>query len=250
MRKRAVFLVICSLCLIVLPQGNAAIAETIAVTTGMDDPPFTDHTRNDGGTATQLVLKVFRTMGYQIKLDWLPWRRGYSLTRSGAYQASFPYLRTEERERDFLFSDPIYSDASYLWTRAGDTLSLDDLTGFKGKIVCIPQGFHSPLLVVLSAMIERQEVRVERADTPEKCVQMLAAGRVDALSGQELEIEFPLRANGLTGKIAHGPTPLMKLDFHVIFPKSDSNSADLVRRFNEALARMRDDGSYARLMSN
>lgn len=222
--------------------GAAAGAETVSLTTGQDDPPFTDRTRADGGIATRLVLAVFHTMGYETQLDWLPWRRGYSLTKSGVYQASFPYLKTPEREHDFIYSDVIFSDASYLWNRAGDTLSAEDPGGFKNKTICVPQGFHSPLLVTLSALIDSGEVKIERPDTPEKCVQMLAAGRVDALSGQEAEIAVPIKANNLAGIIVHGPTPLMKLDFYVIFNK---DNAALARRFNQTLQQMKDDGSYA-----
>ncbi len=225
---------------------SAARAETVALTTGQDDPPFTDSTRPDGGIATRLVLAVFHEMGYETKLDWLPWRRGYSLTKTGVYQASFPYLKTPERERDFIFSDVVFSDPSYLWTRAGDSLSAEDPDGFKGKTICAPQGYHTPLLDLLRPMIARGEVLVERPDTPEKCVQMLAANHVDALSGQRPEIAIPLQANHLEGIIVQGATPLMKLDFHVIFNKQD---AALARRFNQTLQRMKDDGSYANRMA-
>lgn len=239
----AAVLIFC-LWLSALPAASAR--ETVALTTGQDDPHFTDRTRPDGGLATRLVLSVFHAMGYETKLDWLPWRRGYSLTKAGVYQASFPYLRTAERERDFLYSDIVFSDATYLWTRAGDRLSAGDLDGFKGKTICVPQGFHSPLLVTLSALITRGEVRMERPDTPEKCVQMLAAGRVDALSGQEAEIAVPIKANKLGDAIVHGDTPLMQLDFHVIFNK---DNAELARRFDATLKRMKQDGSYASKMA-
>jgi polar amino acid transport system substrate-binding protein len=242
MRTGFAFVLVCGLCLL----GTVARAETVSLTTGQDDPPFTDRSRPDGGIATRLVLAIFHGMGYETQLDWLPWRRGYSLTKTGVYQASFPYLKTPEREHDFIYSDVIFSDASYLWTRAGDSLSTEDLGSFKNKTICVPQGFHSPLLVTLSALIDRGEVKIERADTPEKCVQMLAAGRVDALSGQEAEITLPIKANNLEGSIVHGTVPLMKLDFYVIFNKEN---AALARRFNQTLRQMKEDGSYAARMA-
>lgn len=234
-------------CLYIFAACLPAHGETIALTTGQDDPPFTDRTRPDGGIATRLVLEVFRAMGVQTRLDWLPWRRGYGLTKSGIYQASFPYLRTAERERDFLYSDTIFSDFSYVWTRADEAIGPDDPTRFKGRIICVPLGYHSPLLDLLGAMINREEVKLERPDTPERCVQMLIAGRVDALSGQQAEIEAPVQALGLTGRIAHDPAPLAQLDFHVIFSRIDAG--DLPDRFNAALRRMKDDGRYAALMA-
>lgn len=243
MRPRRSLLVCCVYALACF----SARAETIALTTGQDDPPFTDRTRPDGGIATRLVLEVFHAMGAQTRLDWLPWRRGYSLTKSAVYQASFPYLKTAERERDFLYSEPIFSDFSYVWTRADDAIGADDPTRFRGRTICVPQGYHSPLLDLLGALIERDEVKLERPDTPEKCVQMLIAGRVDALSGQETEIAVPIQLLGLAGRLAHDPVPLAKLDFHVIF--SRTGTGDLPDRFNAALRRMKDDGRYAALMA-
>jgi len=226
-----------------------ARAETVALTTGQDNPPFTDSAKPDGGLATRLVIETFRAMGAQPTLEWLPWRRGYSLTKGGVYQASFPYLRTAERERDFLYSDPIFTDFSYLWMRADDTLSSDDPARFKTRTICVPQSYHSPLFDLLGAMIARDEVKLVRPDTPEKCVQMLAAGRVDALSGQEAEIAVPLQALGLTGRIIHAQAPLARLDFHVIFPRSGAHTPELLERFNATLRRMKDDGRYDALMA-
>lgn len=234
MVKVSAIALVCCLCL----SGAAVRAETVALTTGQDDPPFTDRTRPDGGTATKLVLSAFHQMGYQTKLDWLPWRRGYSLTKSGVYQASFPYLKTPDREHEFVFSDVLFSDVSYLWTRTGEMLNIDRPAEFAKKTICVPHGYHSPLLVTLSAEIDRGDVRIERPDTPEKCVQMLAAGRVDALSGQEAEIAAPIEANHLEGAITHSPAPLMKLDFYVIFNKENPG---LARRFNEALQLIKAD---------
>jgi len=235
--------------LLLMAACAPARAETVALTTGQDDPPFTDSARPDGGIATRLVLETFRAMGAQPTLDWLPWRRGYSLTRSGVYQASFPYLRTAQRERDFLYSEPIFSDFSYLWMRTNDTLSPDGPARFKGRTICVPQSYHSPLLDLLGAMIARDEVKLVRPDTPEKCVQMLAAGRVDALSGQEAEIAIPLQALGLSAKIIHSPAPLARIDFHVIFPRDGIHTPDLLERFNATLRQMKDDGRYDALMA-
>ena len=235
-------------CLYVVTACVTARAETVALTTGQDSPPFTDSTRPDGGIATHLVLEIFRSMGVQTRLDWLPWRRGYSLTKSGVYQASFPYLRTADRERDFFFSDPIFSDFSYLWTRSDDVIGTSDPGRFKNRTICVPQGFHSPLLDLLKTLIARGEVKLERPDTPEKCLQMLAAGRVDALSSQEAAIATPIRALGLAGRIVRDPAPLAKLDFYVVFPRSDAGAGDLQTRFDAGLRRMKEDGRYAALM--
>ena len=226
-----------------LPAG----AEAVRLTSGLDDPPFTDSARPDGGIVTRLVIETFRAAGTQPKLDRLPWRRGYSLAKSGEYQAGFPFLKTPERERDFFFSDPVFTDFSYLWTRAGDPLSPEDPARFKGRTICVPQGYHSPLQDLLAAGIARGEVAVNHPETPEKCVQMLVAGRVDAMSSQEKQIALSIQALGMAGLIAKCPTPLARLDFHVVFPRAAAGSAGLLARFNAALRQMRESGRYTAL---
>lgn len=232
-------------------------AEEVELTTGPDYPPFADPKLADGGVATRIVVTVFRQMGLAPVVDWLPWRRGYKLTKQGVYLASFPYLRTAERERDFLYSERIYSDDSYLWTRvndriigkAGERLVADEAASFKGRTICVPEGYSTPLASFLQQMTDRHEINVESPRSLDQCVTMLASGRVDAFSGQISEIEPSIQAQGLQSKILRSKM-IAKLDYFVVFTRNDDRSAELLRQFNQTLAGMKRDGSYDSLAEN
>jgi len=215
--------------------GVAGRAETVTVTTDANQPPFTDISKSDGGIATRKVIAAFRAAGMAPELDWLPWRRGLSETEKGTFAATFPYLKTAERERSFFYSDPIYYDESYLWMRSGAAISLEDASSLSGKTLCVPRGYWSPLKALLSAQIDRREIKVEQPESQETCVRMLAVGHADFMSGEEFEIGPLLLPED---RIVHSPRPIQLLAFHVLFSRKSQNAAELVKRFDLALARI------------
>ena len=76
---------------------------------------------------TQVVRAALAEQGAAITLDWLPWNRGYLKAKRVEYDATFPYIRSAEREAEFFYSAPIYVAEPYIFSRAGDHIELDDL---------------------------------------------------------------------------------------------------------------------------
>jgi polar amino acid transport system substrate-binding protein len=227
---------------------STPVVLAVDLTTGPNYPPLSDQSKADGGIATRIVSATFQSMGEAVLLDWLPWKRGFEDTKAGRYQATFPYVRSPERELDFLYSDVIFTHQSFLWTRTGDTLSAQDPSTFKGqKALCIPHGYRSPIEDVLRTQIASGEVRVERPITRESCIRMLVSKRVDATTGSEGEVGASLLATGLGTQISRGKKPIVELDFFLIAPKSNPQSAELINRFNSQLRKLRADGQYRRL---
>lgn len=91
-------------------------AAPLALTSGNDYAPFADQDLPGGGLATRVVRAVFERLGEPIRIDWLPWKRGYALTLEGRYAATFPYIHSPEREALFHYSEPIFVGKSYLYT--------------------------------------------------------------------------------------------------------------------------------------
>lgn len=240
-RLRCLVLQVCALL-------TTPVVLAVDLTTGPNFPPLSDQSKADGGIATRIVLATFQGMGDAVSLDWLPWKRGFEETKAARYHATFPYVRSPERELDFLYSDAIFTNQSFLWTRTGDTLNAQDPSTFKGqRALCIPHGYRSPIEDVLRTQIASGEVRVERPITRESCIRMLVSKRVDATTGSEGEVGASLLATGLGAQISRGDKPIVELDFFLIAPKSDPQSAALINRFNNQLRKMRADGRYRRL---
>ena len=231
----------------VLLTAPAVLA--VNLTTGPNFPPLSDQSKADGGIATRIITATFQSMGEAVTLDWLPWKRGFEETKAGRYHGTYPYVRSPERELDFWYSDAIFTNQSFLWTRTGDTLSAQDPSTFKRqRVLCVPHGYLSPMEDVLRTQIASGEVRVERPVTREGCIRMLVSKRVDATTGSEGEIGASLVATGLGAQISRGDKPIVELEYFLIAPKSDPQSAAMVKRFNSQLRKLKADGRYRRLV--
>jgi len=220
---------------------------TVSLTTGPDYAPFTDHNVADGGIAVRLVRATFARINESVALDWLPWKRGYSLTLAGHYQATFPYAKSAERERDFIFSDPLMTMQTYLYMRHGDHLDYDTPSSFSGRVICVPQGFYSQLQTNLRDLTARGEVRVEQAPDMPSCVRMLLAGRVDAFTAFDKLIQHVLLQTGGAERVEHSVKAVSATDLMLIAPRNNPDSIILIQRFNAALQALKADGSYKRL---
>ncbi|WP_339058719.1 hypothetical protein WE862_06955 [Aeromonas jandaei] len=54
--------------------------------------PYSGKELAAGGETTRLVTTLLQEAGYQeVKIDYLPWPRGYQLTLNGLVAATFPY---------------------------------------------------------------------------------------------------------------------------------------------------------------
>lgn len=232
---------ICFLCLWSYPLFAAD--HSVLLTTGPDYYPLTDIRNPDGGRATQIVTKVFQRLGKEVKIEWLPWERGYQMTKAGRYQATFPYLKTKEREADFLYSDAFANEESFLWTRSGSSLSLDMPSTFKGTTLCSGVGYASTIEEILRPRIARKEIDIFRPRKRESCIIMLAAGRVDAVSGLREEFLPVIRAHNLTDKVTYSVKPIKMISFHLIAPKTRPGSRALIENFNRALKQMQLEGT-------
>lgn len=54
--------------------------------------PYSGAALPDGGQSTRLVTTLLHEAGYdELKVDYLPWSRGYELARNGVASATYPY---------------------------------------------------------------------------------------------------------------------------------------------------------------
>ncbi|SFZ78660.1 substrate-binding periplasmic protein [Chitinimonas taiwanensis] len=223
-------------------------AAPLALTSGNDYAPFADQDLPGGGLATRVVRAVFERLGEPIRVDWLPWKRGYALTLEGRYAATFPYIHSPEREALFHYSEPIFVGKSYLYTLKTRTLSLSE-AGLRGRSLCVPLGWSLPQSPILVAAIHSGAMQVERPADLAACAQMVRLGRADAFNAQELIAEQVLLEVGLSSQFQRSAEPVMVVELALIAAKQQAGSAELVARFNQALRAMREDGSYQRLLS-
>lgn len=75
----------------------ALAADTLALSTG-EYEPFTGQLSPDGDPLPQMVRLAFADAGFSVKIEFLPWKRGYTGALDGTYDGTFPYGRNAEQQ--------------------------------------------------------------------------------------------------------------------------------------------------------
>lgn len=228
-------------------QTRAQTGTQFALVTGDDYPPFADSRLPGGGLAAILVQRVIRGMGATATLEVQPWRRGYEETLRGRFDATFPYVRTAERERDFLYSEPLIRLRQVVFMSTERPFAYRSPRDLQGRRVCVALGYAPPAEV--QVMIEQRQVERVTPGSASTCPGMIVADRADFF------VQDERIGNALVAKVGLSATirPLSDLPFgvteiHLIVPRQRPDAIGLIGRFNDALQRLRASEDYERLL--
>ncbi|MBO6827526.1 MAG: transporter substrate-binding domain-containing protein [Sneathiella sp.] len=197
--------------------------------------PYTSQEIVGGGRSTELVQRVFKEMNEPMLIDFLPWKRVRAEVENGTYVAAFPYMKTHERRREFLFSDPILVWESDIYASRDTTIQYQDFSDLSGYTQCLPLGNAGhPTLDEMYRQGKIQRV------SPVSCWKMLLRGRADFMvEDREVAKAQLLRTLGddrdQIKTLAHG----VRFDFgYVIFSKQHPRAKELLEKFNKALRQL------------
>lgn len=225
----------------------SARAEVLHLATGDDYAPFTGKALAGQGMLTQVVRAALAEQGMAITLDWLPWNRGYLKARRGEYDATFPYVRSAEREAEFLYSAPIYVTDQFVFSRAGDRIELDDLPAMAGRRLCYPLGWQPP--ATIQQLIEQGVLHRHSPLGLQECARLLLLQRDDLFLADQRLGESALRATGAEPSAFYrSQASFERNTLHFIVSRQHPRAAELIERFDRGLEVLKTSGDYQRLI--
>lgn len=224
-------------------------AEVLHLATGDDYAPFTGKALPGQGMLTQVVRAALAEQGTAITLDWLPWNRGYLKAKRGEYDAAFPYVRSAEREAEFLYSAPIYVAEQYIFSRAGDHIEVADLPVVIGRQVCYPLGWQPP--AAIQQLLDQGVLRRHSPLGLQECARLLLLKRDDLFIADRNLGDSALRAAGADMQQFHrSQVPFQSNTLHFIVSRQHPRATELIERFNRGLETLKVRGEYQRLIDS
>lgn len=224
--------------------------------TGGDYAPYTGEDLPGGGLVTDLVRQAFAVGGRRYDVRFMPWKRGYDGVVSGRFLATFPYVRTPEREREVLFSDPVVEVRQFVYLSKRSAMEVhgggtggdsDGLTDFHGRTVCQPAGYALP--AELEALVQRGLLTRHMPSDLGACMRMVAAGRADALVIDEYSAAAAIARAGLAEEIRISERPFAVATLHLVVGRATPGAEATVAAFNDGLKTLKQQGVYRRLLA-
>ncbi len=221
--------------------GGAVHAQgALRVGTDATFPPF-EYTENGKrvGFDVELIEAIAKVMNRPVEwteIDFKGLIPGL-LAKRFDVAASATYI-TDERRKVVDFTDPYYPGGLVIMTKKGDTAikSVDDL---KGKKVTVQVGTKSVgYLKDNYPAVERVEV-----EKNQEMFQLVEVGRADAAVTGKPAAKLYARARG-TLQVVDKQLTIEEYGFAL--RKED---AELIRQFNDALKKLKADGTYDKLVA-
>ncbi|WP_181905371.1 substrate-binding periplasmic protein [Aestuariispira insulae] len=231
----------------VVPSQGGAWGQTVFLVTGNEYAPFTDETLPEGGLFTKIVRMIYDRNGEAVEFAFRPWKRGYLETLEGRFEATFPYILTDERAEAFYFSAPVLFVLVQLYTKSDSDFFADEYNDLTGRQTCLPNGYANTTRI--ERLVEQGRLKRVTATSMASCLRRLAQGRVDFVELNNFVAPTVIRETGLVpGVFRVLELTTDKVGHYVLYPKSGPDAGNKRDRFDAALEEVRKTGELDRLI--
>lgn len=220
--------------------------DTIIV--GMDETFVPMGFRAKNGQLTgfdiDLAKAVSKQMNQKIEFQPIDWDMKETELKNGTIDLIWNgYSKTPAREKTVLFSKSYLSNSQVVITRKSSNFTkLADLTG---KKIGLQQGSSGQMLYDEKPKLLKNRVKeTVLYDTFNNAFLDLKAGRIDAIMGDSIYINYYVRESGEKDKYQLVDTPFMPETFAIGMRMGDK---DLKARIDNALRSLEQDGTMKKL---
>ena len=212
-------------------------------------PPYYSQSLEGYGVGSRIVTEAFALSGIRVDYEFYPWKRALALARSGTLDGVVGFDRNPERDRDFYFSDVVWTSRwvfFHLKTRVFSWDSLGDLRG-------LPVGGTLGYMYTQDFLdAERAKtITVFRAPSDYLGFKMLLGGNVFVfpqlreVGWYQLRTTFP--AEDAARVTAHS-RPLGMHEDYLLLSRKRPDAERLMLLFNEGLRALKASGRLDELL--
>ena len=243
--KRTLF-IFCLVVFLMLPS-IAFCGEVLNIATG-EWAPYVSEAEGGSGICADIVRAAFAAEGIKAEFCFYPWKRALRSLELAGVDGSFPWVKRDEREQLFLYSDSIYemkTSLFFLKKRFKEPVVFSSKAMSK-YMVGVPLGYE------LGNDLKQMGFKCEPVSCIKNGFEMLLKERIDFLLESDdvgrhmIKKTYPEQISDF-GEIV---TSLKTESLYLLFCKKKKNSKYFLSRFNKGLRKIKADGIYAKLVDS
>ena len=211
--------------------------------------PFLSEHAPHYGLISHLTSEAFAASNIEVEWQFTPWGRALSLVVRGVWDGSSGWLKTPDREKDLLYSDPIMTTGRIMLQLKSNSFewqTIEDLAG-KSFGVTIASGYPQ-----LRPIIDSGAAKTLRFPDYETAIGALLSGRIDAVPLPRKVSEHLIRNKFASEaeKFHIAAKEIEALPLYLIVSKNIKKGPMIIERFNEGLKKLRQSGEYDAYMQD
>ncbi|WXL25323.1 transporter substrate-binding domain-containing protein [Ectopseudomonas mendocina] len=232
------------LCLLLL-QVMPAKAEQQLHLVANTWPPFNDISLPYNGVATDIVVSALARAGYATRYSEVPWARAIQGVERGIYDVLINAWYSQPRTAFGDFSKPYMVNRVQFVKRRDAAINYQRLSDLYPYRIATIRGYTYTPAFDNDPQINRVEV-VSFAIA----ARMLHAGRVELAVEDEIVVRYHLNRSlaDIKEDLQFLSRPLSENGLHILVSLKHPQHRQIAQQFDEAIAAMKRDGSYERIL--
>ena len=208
-------------------------------------PPFTDATLINGGLATDIVSTALARAGYASDFEQVPWARALMGVGDGRYDVLVNAWYDDARTHLGQFSAEYLINRLVVIKRRDDPIEFQNLEQLHDYPIAVVRGY-----AYTAAFDQDTQLQKIPVHSFAMAVRMLAARRVRLTVEDEYVARYYLAQESarVRNSVEFLPQPLSENSLHILVSLKNPEHEQIVASFDREIAKMKVDGSYARLM--
>jgi len=224
---------------------NAKAQETLTIAAS-NWAPYKDENLPGGGIVMDVTTQALIRAGYKVDSIVLPWKRTLQGAIIGKYDVLPAIWHTAERAEKLVFSEPIITSRVVIISKKSINFEYKTLESLTGRTVGVGIGWGYPE--------DFQKATNFTRDTSHELkitLNKLIFGRVNLAIVEEYAARYAMNAyfKDDADNVTYSKVSLEEKDLRVAFSKKHSKHEEILKRFNVALAEMKTDGTFQKIMS-
>lgn len=205
--------------------------------------PFFSENLKYYGVVSRIVNDAFAQEGVKVKYVFRPWKRGLQEAAMGKWNGAVGWLKTEDRLKQFYFSEPIMRPTPIFFQRKDNPIKWETMSDLQGIKIGTTTGYYYG--EEFAKTEAEKKISVIRSVEPILNLKMLIGMRID-LAAVEREVGLNLLKTRFTAEESAQIEPQDKIfhsdDAFLLLSKKKGNGRQLVEKFNRGLKKLAIEG--------
>jgi len=234
--------------MVMLSVASLCVAAEKVITAAADPyPPFVDQSDPQEGLSLAIIRAAYKTQGYTVKMDFIPWARAKSQIVIGKIDILPDVWMNGENLKIMQFSEPYAVNTIKFIKNADDPFDYTGLESLKGKNIGTIRGYGYG-----DAFTEPKDFTREDVANFITNIKKLVAKRIDLTLEDEIvaKVQIAKTDPALLSKITFVDKAFDSKNLYVATGLANPRHKEIIDAFNKGLAEIKASGEFTKIMES